>query len=94
MGMIKTKGSSTGRIDKRVMIKASPAIIFHALTNAADLARWFCDRASSNPREGGELIAFWKTGDANQKGRALFTRIIPDSLLELLWVDDGSVPDE
>jgi uncharacterized protein YndB with AHSA1/START domain len=82
----KNKGSNTGRIEKKVLIKASPEIIFEALTNATDLAHWFCDRASSNPQEGGELIVSWRTSDADQEGRAIFTRIVRNSLLELRWV--------
>jgi uncharacterized protein YndB with AHSA1/START domain len=86
MNMPKNKGNSAGRIEKKVLIKASPDIIFEALTNATYLTHWFCDRASSNPQEGGELVASWKTGDADQVGRAIFTRIVRNSILELHWV--------
>ncbi len=75
-----------GRLEKMVLIKASPAIVFQALTDAHDLVRWFCDRATSDAKEGGELTASWKSG---QKGRAVFKRYEVDSGLELLWVDDG-----
>jgi uncharacterized protein YndB with AHSA1/START domain len=78
---------SNGIIQKKVLIKASPEIIFHALTEARDLVRWFCDRATSDPREGGELTAYWRT--AGQKGRAIFRRFVPTTQLELIWVDDG-----
>jgi uncharacterized protein YndB with AHSA1/START domain len=78
---------SNGIIQKKVLIKASPEIIFQALTEARDLVRWFCDRATSDPREGGELTAYWRT--AGQKGRAIFRRFVPVSQLELVWVDDG-----
>jgi uncharacterized protein YndB with AHSA1/START domain len=81
--------SPTSRIEKRVWIKASPEVVFKALTDARDLAHWFCDRASCDPCEGGELIACWKTGKSSRKGRAVFTRIVPGSLLELLWIDEG-----
>ncbi len=77
-----------GKIIKRVFIKASPEVIFKALTNARDLVRWFCDRATCDPRETGELVAYWKKGKATQKGRAIFTRIIRGSELQLLWIDD------
>jgi uncharacterized protein YndB with AHSA1/START domain len=79
---------NSGVIEKKVLIDASPAIVYQALTEAKDLTRWFCDRASSEPRVGGELKAYWKTGRAGQKGRAVFTQMIPESLVELLWVDD------
>ena len=78
---------SIGLIQKKVLIKASPEIVFQALTEARDLVRWFCDRATSDPREGGELTAYWRS--AGQKGRAVFRRFVPASQLELVWVDDG-----
>jgi uncharacterized protein YndB with AHSA1/START domain len=80
---------NNGTIKKKVLIKASPEIVFQALTVAHDLARWFCDRALSNPCEGGELTAFWKTGKSSQKGKAIFKRVIPGSQIQLVWVDDG-----
>jgi uncharacterized protein YndB with AHSA1/START domain len=88
--MKRTKQNHAGQIEKRVWIKASPPIIFEALTNAPELAHWFCDRATSDPQEGGQLTAVWKTAESDQKGRAVYTRILRDSLIELLWVDEGS----
>lgn len=87
--MNETTKQNNGVIQKRVLIKASPEIIFKALTEARDLVRWFCDRATSDPREGGELTAYWKTGKTGQKGRAVFKRIVPGTQLQLLWIDDG-----
>jgi uncharacterized protein YndB with AHSA1/START domain len=78
------------KISKKVWIKASTEIVYNALTESRELVRWFCDRASCDPREGGELLAYWKRGKSGQKGRALFTRLAPGSKLELLWIDDGS----
>ena len=77
------------KIEKRVWIKASAEVVYKALTSSKELARWFCDRADCNPCQGGELIAFWKTGKDGQKGRAIFTRAVPNSSLELLWMEDG-----
>ena len=76
-------------IEKRVWIRATAETVFRALTDSKELARWFCDRALSDPREGGELIAHWTTGKSSLKGRALFTRIVRPSSVELLWIDDG-----
>jgi len=33
--------------------------VFAALTRAEHLARWFCDAAESDPREGGVLVCRW-----------------------------------
>ncbi len=81
-------------IDKTVLIQASPEIVFKALTDARDLVRWFCDRATSDPSEGGEFIAQWKTGKTSIRGRAVFTRLIPCSLVELRWLEEGDRPVE
>jgi len=79
----------SSKISKKVWIKASPKTVYSALTESKELARWFCDRASCDPREGKELVASWKTGKSSQEGRAVFVRVVPESSLELLWVDDG-----
>jgi len=87
----KRSGSSRGsRISKKVWIKASPETVYSALTESRELVRWFCDRASCDAREGKELVADWKTGKSSQKGRALFSRVVPGSILELVWIDDGN----
>jgi len=77
------------QIKKRVWIKASAEVVYKALTESKELVRWFCDRASCDAREGGELSAHWKTGKSSQKGRAVFTHLIPGESMELLWIDDG-----
>jgi uncharacterized protein YndB with AHSA1/START domain len=82
--------SSGSRILKKVWIKASKDVVYKALTESKALASWFCDRASCDPREGGELVAFWKTGKTSQKGCALFTHLVPGTRVELLWIDDGN----
>jgi uncharacterized protein YndB with AHSA1/START domain len=81
-------------ITKRVLIQASPDIVYKALTDEHDLTRWFCDRATSDPREGGELSAFWRSGKTGIKGLARFTRLIPARCVELIWVDEGGGPVE
>lgn len=78
------------KISKRVWIKASANTVYKALTEARELIRWFCDQASCDAREGGELTARWRAGKVTQKGRARFTRLSPGTSLELLWIDDGS----
>jgi len=87
--MIKRTESKKGQIQKKVLIQAPPDVVFSALTDARDLIRWFCDRASSDAREGGELTAFWKSGKTGIGGRARYIRIQPGETVELLWIDDG-----
>ena len=81
--------SPKSKIKKRVWIKASAEVVYKSLTESKELARWFCDRASCDPHEGGELLAYWKTGKSGQKGRAVITRLVHGKSLELLWIDDG-----
>jgi uncharacterized protein YndB with AHSA1/START domain len=76
-------------IEKRVWIRATAEVVFRALTDSKELARWFCDRAISDPRDNGEFVAHWTTGKSTVKGRAVFTRIVKPSSVELLWIDDG-----
>ena len=81
-------------IEKRVWIQASAKIVFKALTDAAALEQWFCDKASSDPRAEGELTARWEdNGKIKRNGRAVFTRFEPTDGLTLLWVDDGNGED-
>jgi len=80
------------RIRKKVWIKAPPEVVFSALTDPKQLSRWFCDRASCDPREGGELLACWKTEKSSREGRAVFTRFTPCQALDLHWIDDGDGP--
>jgi uncharacterized protein YndB with AHSA1/START domain len=81
--------SPENTISKRVWIRASPETVFKALTEARELVHWFCDHASCDPCEGGELAARWRTGKTIQKGRARITRLKPGALLDLVWIDDG-----
>ena len=85
----RAKEPSGSRIVKKVWIKASTNVVYCALTESRQLIHWFCDRASCDPREGGELVASWRAGKTSQKGRAIFKRLIPESALELFWIDDG-----
>lgn len=85
----KPAATRSGKISKKVWIKASPETVYGALTESKELVRWFCDRASCDPREGKELVATWKAGKSSHQGRAVFTRLVPGSSVELLWVDDG-----
>ena len=84
--------SPGNRIEKRVWIRATPEVVYRALTSSKDLAKWFCDEADCTPCEGGELIALWKAGKDGYKGRAVFTSVKPNVRLELLWVEEGCEP--
>jgi len=80
---------SKNTISKRVWIRASPMVVYRALTEPRELVHWFCDHAACDPQIGGDFLARWRTGKTTQKGRARFTHLIPGASLELLWIDDG-----
>ncbi len=86
-----TAAPNNGSIEKKVLIQASPRVIFRALTDARDVVQWFCDRATSDPRVGGEFRAYWRMGSSGeaQRGRAVFTALVPDTRVELHWVEEG-----
>jgi uncharacterized protein YndB with AHSA1/START domain len=81
-----------GRIEKKVLIQAAPSVIYHALTDAKDVVQWFCDRATSDARVGGEFRAYWRMGSEGQaqRGRAVFTVLVPDTQVDLHWLDEGT----
>jgi uncharacterized protein YndB with AHSA1/START domain len=81
--------AKSSKIVKKVWIRASKDVVYRALTESKELGEWFCDRATLDPREGGELTAYWKGGKTGQKGRAVITRMVPGSALELLWIEEG-----
>ena len=47
------------RLEFRSAIPAPPARVFAALTQGDGLARWFCDRAESEPVARGRLVLGW-----------------------------------
>ncbi len=86
--MIRNAESSSGIIEKTVLVRCSPAILFAALTNPEALTEWFCDKAACDLRVGGELQAQWSYGKHARRGRAVIRRLEADSHIELEWIDD------
>src|SRR3972149_11998202 len=44
------------------MVKAPPAEVYRAFTNATALREWLCNIATVAPRAGGRLYLWWNTG--------------------------------
>ncbi len=57
----------TLRLEYRTELAAPPARVFAALTEGAELLRWFCDRAASAPIPGGRLTLSWDGPDASER---------------------------
>ncbi len=68
-------------IDKSIVIKATPAKLFKALTDAKDLTKWLCDRAESDPRPGGRVIYTYREHEA----RGIYKRLIPNEEVAIDW---------
>jgi uncharacterized protein YndB with AHSA1/START domain len=79
----------SNKIIKKVWIRASADAVYSALTESKELAHWFCDRASIDLREGGELTAIWKAGKESREGKAQITRLIQGFAIDLLWREDS-----
>jgi uncharacterized protein YndB with AHSA1/START domain len=57
---METKTPMTGRmIEKEIFIRATPERVFRALTEKAELERWFVKEATIDLRVGGALRLFW-----------------------------------
>lgn len=52
-------------IEKDLFIKATPQRVFQALTEKADLERWFLVKAELDLRPGGTINFYWGTGVFN-----------------------------
>lgn len=69
-------------IEKEVFIKATPQRVFQALTEKAELERWFAKTAELDLRPGGAISFYWGTGVSNV-GKIL--EINPPSRISYTW---------
>jgi uncharacterized protein YndB with AHSA1/START domain len=59
-------------------VPAPRSRLFAALTEARHLEHWFCDRATSDPRPGGEVVMAWTGPHASAEPfRGQWTRVSP-----------------
>jgi uncharacterized protein YndB with AHSA1/START domain len=76
---------SGGRtIEKELKIGAAPERVFAALTDSAELERWFVTAARSDPTPGGALWLFWE-GEGDVEGRYLIVE--PPKRIVYEWYD-------
>jgi uncharacterized protein YndB with AHSA1/START domain len=53
---------STQSLEFKQQIKATPAQVYHAFTNATALREWLCDVATLVPQVGGRVYLAWNSG--------------------------------
>ncbi|MFA6004028.1 MAG: SRPBCC domain-containing protein [Elusimicrobiota bacterium] len=70
-------------------IKAKPAQVYHALTSARELCRWWLSGAETDARDGGRLRMVWpgKRGDRGVFGEreGCFVDLEPDRKVAWMW---------
>lgn len=82
------KAEGTGRsAEGTVYIEAPPDRVWRALTEAAELERWFPLEAEVEPGEGGTILLSWKN---EYRGRCRIIRWEPEERLTTSWEWDES----
>jgi uncharacterized protein YndB with AHSA1/START domain len=76
------------QIEREVVLPATPAEVWEALTESERLEEWFATEAELDPRPGGEGVFRW--GDGEER-RAVVREAAPEERLVLDWDDDGEV---
>lgn len=68
------------------MVKASPAEVYRAFTNATALREWLCEIATVVPRAGGRLYLWWHSGYYTS---GEFTAAKPQEMIAFTWQGRG-----
>ncbi len=55
----KAKGQKAMDIKDHIWINAAPEKIFGAITEGAQLAKWWPKKSTSTPKKGGKLVLYW-----------------------------------
>lgn len=77
-------------IERQTEIDASPDAVFRALTDAAELTRWFPPEAHVTPGPGGEIRLVW---DGHWDGRCAIRAWEPGKRLVYTWMETTAPPD-
>ena len=68
------------------MVKASPAEVYRAFTNATALREWLCEVATVVPRSGGRMYLWWHSGYYTS---GEFTAAKPQEMIAFTWHGRG-----
>lgn len=76
------------RLVQHVRLKAPAARVYKALTDEAELLRWFPDRATVDARPGGAwAFEFDVAGGQVHKASGRFLALVPNELVRYSWTD-------
>ena len=73
----------TGNVKVTIDINVPPAVVFHALTDAAQMERWVGSKGSIDPKPGGKIDFGWGMGPVK------ILEITPDEKLSYSWRWEG-----
>jgi|SRR5579884_279051 len=76
------------QIEREIVLPASPAEVWEALTDPGRLEEWFATDVELDPSPGGEGVFRW--GDGEER-RAVVREAEPEERLVLDWDDAGEV---
>ena len=83
--MATVRPTSGRMVEKELFLRASPERVFRALTDKAELERWFVSRAEVDARPGGTFSFTWQPHET-VNGR--FVAVEPPHRLVTVW-DEG-----
>jgi uncharacterized protein YndB with AHSA1/START domain len=72
-------------VEQEYFYGVSPEIVYRALTEPAELAKWFVSKAKFKPKEGRSYTLVW-SGGASHTGKVL--KVVPNRKLVLSWPDE------
>ncbi len=73
----------TQSIQFEIIIKATPALVYEAFTNATSMQEWMCDFATVNAKPGGRLYASWNSGFY---AVGEYTDLVPNQRITFTWL--------
>jgi uncharacterized protein YndB with AHSA1/START domain len=76
------------QIEREIVLPASPAEVWEALTDPERLEEWFATEVELDAQPGGEGLFRWGDGDER---RAVVREAEPEERLVLDWDDNGEV---
>jgi uncharacterized protein YndB with AHSA1/START domain len=83
----------TNTIEQAVTVEAPADVVFGALTDAEQLARWFPTKVESDARTGGKFVYSWEFANAEQNGsqQGEYLEVVANQRVSYTW-QAGEVP--